>query len=109
MIFFLMYSFVDRAPIPKGNLARDSAKRQASALLPQEQALTPAELNPTSGLDAIIWLEVSNDIVLKRALGQMIDSKNNTIYHLEDNPPPVNQPVLFSLINRRDYMTDLIR
>lgn len=75
-------------------MTRDSVKRQASALLPKEHGPTQAELNPTSGLDAIIGLEVSNEIVLSRALGQKIDPKNNERYHLEDNPPPIDQPVI---------------
>jgi hypothetical protein len=52
-------------------------------------------LNPVSGLDAILWLEVSNDVVLKRALGQTLDSKGGEMYHLEETPPPSNQPVIF--------------
>jgi hypothetical protein len=78
-------------------LTRDAGKRQASAILPKDHKLTEAELNPTSGLDAILWLEVSNDVVLKRALGQIRDSKGNEIYHLEENPPPSNQPVRFCI------------
>ena len=72
---------------------RDTNKPQASAILPKGHAPTSEELNPISGLDALLWLDLPNETAFKRALGQLVDSETKRPYHLDDNPPPANTPV----------------
>jgi hypothetical protein len=57
----------------------------------------PKTLIP-SGIDAVIWFDCSRDECLRRALGRRIDEKNNIIYHIQDNPPSIEQSPLCEII-----------
>ena len=39
-------------------------------------------------LNLIINLEIGNDETIRRASGRKFDPVTETIYHMEDNPPP---------------------
>ena len=41
-------------------------------------------------LQAVVWLDVSDEEVLMRALGHVKDPETGTRYHLYHNPPPVD-------------------
>ena len=67
-----------------------------------------------SGLDAVLVLclterEVGRDesAALKRALGRRMDPTNGRIYHLDDDPPPSNDPGLVArLVEVKDTAND---
>ena len=63
---------------------------------------------PYSGLDAVLLLEVDNEILIKRATGRKIDPVTDIVYHLEFNPPPVDQPgIMERLVSLEDENTPL--
>jgi hypothetical protein len=47
-----------------------------------------------SGLDAVIWFDLTREECMRRALGRRIDPEDEKIYHIEDIPPPTNQAPL---------------
>lgn len=56
-----------------------------------------------SGLDLVVMLDVDNETAVKRATGRRFDPITNTTYHLEFNPPPVDQPgIMERLVNLDD-------
>jgi len=68
---------------------------------PTAKPAPPKTLIP-SGVDAVIWFDASRDECLRRALGRRIDSQNNMIYHIEDNPPSIEQSPLCEIIEPID-------
>ena len=42
------------------------------------------------GLDLVLKVEVENEECVRRAVGRRIDPATETIYHIEDNPPPAD-------------------
>lgn len=48
-------------------------------------------------------LEVENEECVRRAVGRRIDPTTETIYHLEDNPPPTD---VKGLIDRLQEIND---
>ena len=96
MFLYLIGRYTEPVPIPVGDLKReagDSRTKQRSQIHPQEPKVDPSVENPKSGFDAIVWFEISNETAFKRSLGRRIDSLTRAEYHLEDNSPPLNQPV----------------
>jgi hypothetical protein len=57
------------------------------------------------GLPLVMYLQMdSNESSLKRALGRRYDAYTHSVYHLEDNPPPVdNAP----LVERLQQVSDI--
>jgi len=52
----------------------------------------PEDFNPLnevqlSGLDGVLFLQVGEDEVQRRAKNRKIDPLTNIVYHMEDNPP----------------------
>ena len=43
-----------------------------------------------SGLDMVVCLDVNSKECIRRSTGRRIDPSNGNIYHIEDNPAPVN-------------------
>jgi len=62
----------------------------------------PAKTLIPSGMDAIVWFDCSRDECLRRALGRRIDSQNNIIYHIQDNPPSIEKSPLCEMIEPID-------
>ena len=55
------------------------------------------------GIDVALILDVTKEECLRRALGRRIDPTTRIVYHLEDNPPPVDQsPLIERLISIND-------
>ena len=48
---------------------------------------------PSSGLDAVFLLDISNETSLKRSAGQKFDPVTEEKYHIENRPPPIDKPV----------------
>jgi adenylate kinase len=68
--------------------------RQHSEIEPKDASGKSQDENMKSGLDMVLWLSLSNDISIKRALGQKKDPLTGKVYHLDDAPPPTNEPGL---------------
>jgi hypothetical protein len=47
-----------------------------------------------SAADSYLFVEVGSEEVLRRLSNRKIDPTTNTVYHLEDNPPPEGDPKL---------------
>ena len=46
-----------------------------------------------------VYLEMpSNELCLRRAIGRRFDNHNHSLYHLDSNPPPVDNAPLIERI-----------
>jgi adenylate kinase len=68
-------------------------KPQAAAL---DEALTKAEVD----LDAVVLIEVPDELIVERITGRRSDPETGAIYHLKFNPPP--EAVKDRLVQRKD-------
>ncbi|KAI8909472.1 hypothetical protein DFJ77DRAFT_472693 [Powellomyces hirtus] len=93
--------YEDPKPVKPGNLKRTPKEktRRRSQIAPTDpQQLEPKTGNVQSGLDAVIMLDVPNEVAYDRASGRRIDPVTGKMYHLESNPPPVDDPGLMDRV-----------
>ncbi len=62
--------------------------------VPQAEALDAALEAANVSLDAIVLIEVADDLILERVTGRRSDPKTGTIYHTKYNPPPAGLEVV---------------
>ncbi|KAI9096087.1 hypothetical protein DFS34DRAFT_623887 [Phlyctochytrium arcticum] len=88
--------YEDPKPVKLGNLKRTpkDKTRRRSQIAPLEGLTNSKPGNVVSGLDTVILLDVTNEMACKRAAGRRIDPLTGEMYHLDTNPPPVDQPGL---------------
>lgn len=67
---------------------------------PQAEALDRALADSGVTLDAVLLIEVPDDLIVDRITGRRMDPQTGTIYHLKFNPPPAD--VLPRLQHRQD-------
>ena len=65
-------------------------KNRVGILSHPDSDLDPPEENLLSSLDLILNLEVSPEEIMRRIQGRRIDPITKTIYHIEDNPAPLD-------------------
>lgn len=71
--------------------------------LAQAEALDAAGVS----IDAVLLLEVPDELIVKRITGRRSDPETGTIYHLEFNPPPAE--VADRLVHRKDDTEEACR
>jgi adenylate kinase len=57
---------------------------------PQAEALSVALRDAGVSLDAVVLLEVPDDLIVDRITGRRSDPETGAIYHLTFNPPPAD-------------------
>lgn len=67
---------------------------------PQAQALDDAMEKAGFALDAVVLIEVPDQLLEERAVGRRTDPETGTIYHLKYNPPPAD--IVDRLVHRKD-------
>ncbi|WP_428265691.1 adenylate kinase [Haliangium sp.] len=67
---------------------------------PQAEALDQAMATAGVDLDAVVLIEVPDELIVKRITGRRSDPETGTIYHLEFAPPPAE--VADRLVQRKD-------
>jgi adenylate kinase len=67
---------------------------------PQAEALDKALEAAKVGLDAVVLIEVPDQLLEERTCGRRTDPETGTIYHLKYNPPPAD--VVDRLVHRKD-------
>jgi adenylate kinase len=68
--------------------------------LPQAQALDEALEKAGVALDAIVLIEVPDELIVERVTGRRSDPETGTIYHLTFSPPPAE--IADRLVHRKD-------
>lgn len=68
--------------------------------LPQAEALDKALTGAGVALDAVVLIEVLDDLITERAIGRRTDPETGAIYHLTFNPPPPE--ISGRLVHRKD-------
>ncbi|MFT6143551.1 MAG: adenylate kinase [Myxococcota bacterium] len=76
-------------------IAQDDAKKGFlldgfPRTVPQADALQTALAGQTVSLDAVLLLEVKDDLIVDRITGRRTDPETGTIYHMTFNPPPAD-------------------
>lgn len=71
--------------------------------VPQAEALDAAGVS----LDAVLVLEVADDLIVERITGRRSDPETGAIYHLTFNPPPAE--VADRLVHRKDDTEEACR
>lgn len=74
---------------------------------PQAEALDVALDNAGVKLDAVVLLEVADDLIVERIVGRRMDPETGDIYHLSFNPPP--ESIADRLIQRKDDTEEAAR
>ena len=96
---FMYHRYEDTKPPKLGNLKRPAAKDAAKEKKNKSLIARPPSQGhdvvaaPESIIDAILFLEVTNDMAIRRAVGRRVDPITGKIYHVEFNPPPADEPV----------------
>jgi adenylate kinase len=73
-----------QAPDAAGGAVFDGYPRNAAQAASLDAML--AELG--RAIDAVVYLEVDDDAIVRRMAGRRTDPQTGTVYHLEHNPPP---------------------
>jgi adenylate kinase len=61
---------------------------------PQAEALDAALAEAGIALDAVVLIEVPDELIIERTTGRRNDPKTGTIYHIKYNPPPAGLEVV---------------
>lgn len=75
--------------------------------VPQAEALAGMLTEVGITLDAVVLLEVADDLIVNRIVGRRSDPETGAIYHLEFNPPPAE--LADRLVHRKDDTEDAVR
>ena len=74
---------------------------------PQAEALDTALAMAHVDLDAVVLIEVPDQLLEERAVGRRSDPVTNTIYHLKYNPPPPE--IVSRLVHRKDDTIEAVQ
>ena len=74
---------------------------------PQAEALAEALNADGLTLDAVLLLEVPDELIVERIVGRRSDPETGEIYHLTFNPPPAE--VADRLVHRKDDTEEAVR
>ena len=61
---------------------------------PQAEALDKAMTKAGVNLDAVVLIEVPDELIIERTTGRRSDPKTGAIYHIKYNPPPAGLEVV---------------
>lgn len=73
---------------------------------PQAEALDAAMREAGVELDAVVLIEVPDQLLEERAVGRRSDPVTGTIYHLKYNPPPAE--IADRLVHRKDDTSEAV-
>ena len=74
---------------------------------PQAEALADALRKAEVTLDAVVLIEVPDELIVGRIVGRRSDPETGTIYHLEFNPPPPE--IADRVVQRKDDTEEACR
>ena len=74
---------------------------------PQAEALDAAMTKAGVALDAVVLIEVPDQLLEERACGRRSDPETGTIYHLKYNPPPAE--IASRLVHRKDDTSEAVQ
>ncbi|HEY1818142.1 MAG TPA: adenylate kinase [Kofleriaceae bacterium] len=74
---------------------------------PQAEALDAELTKARVDLDAVVLIEVPDQLLEERAVGRRTDPETNTIYHLKYNPPPA--AIVSRLVHRKDDTVEAVK
>ncbi|HTR49571.1 MAG TPA: adenylate kinase [Kofleriaceae bacterium] len=61
---------------------------------PQAEALDAALAKANMALDAVVLIEVPDELIIERTTGRRSDPRTGAIYHIKYNPPPAGLEVV---------------
>jgi adenylate kinase len=73
---------------------------------PQAEALDAAMARAGVALDAVVLIEVPDQLIVDRVTGRRTDPETGTIYHLQFSPPPAD--VAGRLVHRKDDTVEAV-
>lgn len=73
----------------------------------QAEALDVAMAKASIALDAVVLIEVADDLIVERVTGRRSDPETGKIYHLKFSPPPAD--VADRLVHRKDDTEEAVR
>ncbi len=74
---------------------------------PQAEALDAALAELDVQVDAVLWIDVPDDILVERVIGRRMDKKTGRIYHMKYSPPP--KGLTDRLVQRKDDTREACR
>lgn len=94
-------------PTEQDPIDREKQSEDAFLLVQPSAKEQPPKTLLKSGLDAVFWFDVSREECMRRALGRKFDPETQTMYHIEDVPPPTNQAPLCERLVSMDEEVNL--
>lgn len=85
---------------------REKEQKEASLLVKPTAKPEPPKTLISSGLDAVVWFDCKREECLRRALGRRIDVSTGNRYHIEDEPPSIEQSPLCEEIQPVDEQSE---
>jgi len=81
-------------PTEQEPIEREQYTKDAFLLVQPTEKEQPPKTLIKSGLDAVVWFDLSREQCMNRAIGRLFDPETGKVYHIDDVKPPTDQAPL---------------
>jgi hypothetical protein len=81
-------------PTEQEPIDREQYTKDAFLLVQPTEKEQPPKVLIKSGLDGVVWFDLSREQCMNRAIGRLFDPETGKVYHIDDVKPPTDQAPL---------------